>query len=340
MAVPAATERNWLQTSRQVIADRPVIALAVILVALVIATNGVSPGFISAGSLSSIVLTAAALGVLGGGQTLVLLTGGIDLSIINTATAAAYVMAEYGSKSSTGAIITALVIGIVVGAVNGIGVGIFRVQPLIMTLGMSGIITGVLTVLSGGGSILGFKFAGGVPLVPSAIHNLGSGTISQIPGIGQYIPWNLVVVWIPLALTLMLGLRYSGLGRSIYAVGDNPVAAGLAGIRVWQVLLAAYTICGLLAAVAGLLLVGYTNAADLALAAPYLLPSVAAAVIGGTSILGGNGGYGGTIMGALILTVLDSMLTLLNASEAVRQILYGFIILALATIYTRLGGGE
>jgi ribose transport system permease protein len=102
---------------------------------------------------------------------------------------------------------------------------------------------------------------------------------------------------------------------------------------VWQVLLLVYVLCAILAAIGGVLYVGLTNAADLQLATPYLLPSVAAVVIGGTSIFGGIGGYSGTIMGAIILVVLDSLLTLLDATQAFKQILYGLIILALAWLY-------
>jgi ribose transport system permease protein len=134
---------------------------------------------------------------------------------------------------------------------------------------------------------------------------------------------------------ILLGLRYSGIGRMIYAVGDNPLACRLAGVRVWTVQLFVYAVCGMLTAAAGVLIVGFNNAADLGIGAPFLLPSVAAVVIGGTSIFGGLGGYSGTIVGALILTVLDSLLTILNASQAVRQMLYGVIILALASIYAR-----
>ena len=144
----------------------------------------------------------------------------------------------------------------------------------------------------------------------------------------------------PVAALIILGLRYSGYGRALYAVGDNLVAARLAGIRVWQVLLLVYVLCGMLSALAGMLLLGFNNAPDLGLAAPFLLPSVAAVVIGGTSILGGYGGYAGTILGALILTILDSLLTILNATAAVKQMLYGGIILGLAWLYARTSGTE
>jgi ribose transport system permease protein len=168
---------------------------------------------------------------------------------------------------------------------------------------------------------------------PGLVQKLGSERFFT------YIPYDLLV-WAPIAALIILGLRYSGFGRMIYAVGDNPVACRLAGVRVWQVLLLVYALCGLLSAAAGILLVGFNNAADLGIAAPFLLPSVAAVVIGGTSIFGGIGGYAGTILGALVLTVLDSLLTILNASQALKQILYGAIILVLASIYARATSGE
>jgi ribose transport system permease protein len=134
----------------------------------------------------------------------------------------------------------------------------------------------------------------------------------------------------------VLGLRRSGYGRLLYAVGDNEVAARLSGVRIWQVLLGLYVLSAVLAGLAGLILTGVTNSASATLADRYLLPSVAAAVIGGTSIFGGRGGYSGTIVGALILTVLTSLLTVLQMPEPVRQILFGVIILAVAAAYTRI----
>ena len=112
----------------------------------------------------------------------------------------------------------------------------------------------------------------------------------------------------------------------------------MAGVRVWRLLLIDYIICALLASLAGFVLVGHTNSADLSLAATYLLPSIAAVIIGGTSIFGGRGGYSGTIVGALILTVLDGLLTLLDSPEPIKQVLYGAIIFALAAAYSRLTG--
>jgi len=328
MSVPAATAQptlSRLQTVQRRLADQPIYALATILIILFVILAAVSPGYRSLHSVSSTIQVAAILGIIAGGQTLVLLTAGVDLSVASTASAAAYVMAQNTVHGSLTAILIGIAIGLVVGLVNGIGVGVFRVQPLIMTLGVGAIEFGVLVVYSQGQT-------NGAPVVPNPIYQLGTGTVLQ------YIPLDVLIVWLPVSVILLLGLKYSGLGRAIFAVGDNPIACRLAGVRTWQVLLAAYTISGVLSAVAGMILGGNNNAVDPTLAQNYLLLSVAACVIGGTSVFGGSGGYAGTIFGALILTVLDALLTVINASQATREILYGTIVLVLAWAYARIAG--
>jgi len=149
---------------------------------------------------------------------------------------------------------------------------------------------------------------------------------------------NSLVVFVPVAALVVLGLRRTGYGRLLFAVGDNPIAARLAGARVWQVLVALYILSAILASIAGILLAGLNNTATVSLVEQQVLPSVAAAVIGGTSIMGGRGGYAGTIVGALILTVVTTLLTVLEMPEAVRQVLFGVIIVAVAAAYTRVSG--
>jgi ribose transport system permease protein len=311
---------NRIRAAGQAVIDRPLVMLAVILVLLLILCQIVSPGYMSAERVGTILQFSAPLAFLAAGQTLVMLTAGIDLSVAATATAAAYIMAGQASRGTATALAIAILVGLIVGFVNGVGVGIFRVNPLIMTLGMASIVSGYLTVSAQ-------SFVTGVPLVPDFVRQLAVGNL-----LGPAIPKSLLL-WVPVAALILFGLRYSGYGRMLYAVGDNPIACRLAGVRVWQVLLATYVLCSVLAAVGGVLYVGVVNAADLQLVSPYLLPSVAAVVIGGTSIFGGIGGYSGTILGAIILVVLDSLLTLLDASQAVKQILYGLIILGLAWLY-------
>jgi ribose transport system permease protein len=309
---------------RQRLGDNPVIVLTFVFVAVLVTNDIVtrvqddSPSLTASG-LSTTFLYAAILGLIAAGQTLVMLTGGVDLSVATTATAGAFMVSSYGTHGAALAILIAIAVGLGIGLVNGIGVAVFRVNPLIMTLGVSTITLGLLTIYSQK------RF---VSLVPDLVVTLGSQRFLD------YIPYDLLV-WGPIAALIILGLRYSGIGRMIYAVGDNPVACRLAGVRIWQPLLFVYAICGALSALAGTLLVGFNNAADLGIAGPFLLPSVAAVVIGGTSIFGGLGGYAGTILGALILTALDTLLTNLNASQALRQMLYGGIVLALAAIYAR-----
>lgn len=326
MTTIAAERETRLQTARRLIADQPAIMLIAIFVLLLLANELAQSGYLSATQGKSILQNAAPLALLAAGQTLVMLTAGIDLSVAATATAAAYIVADKGSDGTVTALGWGLAVGLAVGLINGIGVGIFQVNPLIMTLGMAGIITGGLNLYAQ-------KFITGVPLVPQFVNELGSGTFLT------YVP-NSLLLWAPIAVLILLGLRYSGYGRMLYAVGDNPRACRLAGVRIWQVLLVNYTICGMLAALAGFLFVGLTNAADVSLAIPYLLPSVAAVVIGGTSIFGGVGGYGGTILGALILTVLDTLLTNLEAGQDLKQMIYGGIVLALAALYARASAAE
>jgi len=299
-----------------------IVVLILLLIAFVAGIELARPGTVNSVWVSNTLLFAAPLGILAAGQTLVMLTGGIDLSVAAIATGSAYILATSASLGGVAAVLLGLSIGIIVGFINGVGIALLGVQPLVMTLGTGLMTGGVLTVYSQ-------QMLASEPRVPDFIQALGAGKIFGV------VPFDLFL-WAPIAFLMVFGLARSGFGRLLYAVGDNREACKLAGVRVWQVLLVDYVLCGLFAAIAGLVLVGGTNAADLSLADVYLLPSVAAVIIGGTSIFGGRGGYAGSIVGALILTVLTSLLTLLDASEPIKQILYGAIILALAAVYARL----
>jgi ribose transport system permease protein len=251
-----------------------------------------------------------------------MLTAGIDLSVGAVASMTGFLVATLVGNVGLGpAIAIALAAAALAGIATGVGVGVFRVHPLIMTLGMSLVVLGLANVWQ----LQMVQTGAGVP---AEFRTLGSGT--QL-GIAP----NSLLVFVPLAVVILIGLRRTGFGRLLYALGDNPVAARLSGARGWQVLIVLYVISALLAAVAGFLISGLTNTASVTLADSYVLPSVAAAVIGGTSILGGRGGYGGTIVGALILTVVSSLLSSLGYPEAVRQILFGAIIVVVAAAYTR-----
>jgi ribose transport system permease protein len=298
-------------------------ALVLLLLLFIAIVEIMKPGTVNPVWLSNTLLFAAPLGILAAGQTMVMLTGGIDLSVVSVATGAAFLMTTTALKfGDASAVALGLGLGLVVGAINGVGIALLGVQPLVMTLGAGLMTQGVIIVYSQ-------KILSSRSIVPDFIHAIGSDRL------GGLIPFDLFL-WVPIAALVVITLQRTGFGRLLYAIGDNREGCRLAGVRVWRLLLIDYIICALLASIAGFVLVGHTNSADLSLASTYLLPSIAAVIIGGTSIFGGSGGYSGTIIGALILTVLDGLLTLLDSPEPIKQILYGAIIFVLTTAYSRL----
>jgi ribose transport system permease protein len=316
--IPVAKQSTWRRTLR----DRPIIPLIGLLILLVLVIQIAQPGVVSPSWAGYVLRQAIPLAILAGCQTIVMLTAGIDLSVGAIASMAGFLVATLvAGQGLPVAILAALVAAALAGLVNGIGVGVFRVHPLIMTLGMSLVVLGFANVWQ----LMMVQTGSGVP---AELRTIGSGTIFGI------VPMSLFV-FVPVALIILFGLRTTGFGRLLYAIGDNPIAARLSGARSWQVLTVLYIISAVLAAVAGFLVTGLTNTASVTLADSLVLPSVAAAVIGGTSIFGGRGGYGGTIVGALILTVLAALLTILGLPEPTRQIVYGALIVLVAAAYTR-----
>jgi ribose transport system permease protein len=324
VATAPSARSPWRDASawRGLFRDRPIIPLLALLALLVVLSELARPGIVSPAWLGVLLRAAVPLAILAGCQTLTMLTGGIDLSVGAVASMAGFVVATLvGGQGLAVALLVALAVAALVGLVTGIGVGVFRVHPLIMTLGMGLVVLGLANVWQ----LVMVQTGSGVS---PDLRRIGSGLFLGI------IP-NSFLVFVPLAGLILLGLRWTGYGRLLYAIGDNPVAARLSGARSWQVLVVLYVISAVLAAIAGFLISGLTNVASVSLADSYVLPSVAAAVIGGTSIMGGRGGFGGTIVGALILTMVSSLLSSLGYPEAVRQILFGAIIVGVAAAYTR-----
>jgi ribose transport system permease protein len=303
--------------------EHPIIPLLILLALLVGLSEIIRPGIVSLNWGGVILRAAIPLAILAASQTLTMLTAGIDLSVGAVASMTGFLVATLvGGQGLFMAILIALVVAAVVGLTSGIGVGVFRVHPLIMTLGMSFIVLGFANVWQ-------LRMVQTGAGVPSALRWLGAGL-----WLG-FVPHSLLV-FVPIAALIIFMLNRTGYGRLLYAIGDNPTAARLSGVRAWQVLIVLYVIAAVLAGIAGFLYSGLTNTASVTLVNSQLLPSVAAAVIGGTSIFGGRGSYGGTILGALILTLIASILTSLGYPEGVRQILYGSIIVFVAAAYTRI----
>jgi len=319
---PFAEQISWPKRLGRVVGDYAIIPLLLLLLFLVGILEYMRPGIVNERWMGNTIKFAIPLAMLAACQTLTMLTGGIDLSAAVAATISAFVMAtQVPIVGVPWAMVIGLIPAVVIGLVNGFGVAFCRVHPLIMTLGTGLIGTGCLQVYQR------FVIATG-SVVPDSLAWLGTGRTWGLP--------NSLVLFVPFAAVIIWAQRRSGFGRLLYALGSNETAARISGVRSWQVFLALYALSGLVAGITGLLYVGLIKAPSLSLVNPLLLPSVAAAVIGGTSIFGGRGGYSGTIVGALILTVLGTLLTLLQMPEGVRRILFGLIILAVTTIYVRL----
>lgn len=324
MTAAQQTATSARGTSRFLVAlrDRPLLPLLALLALLMLTFALLNPRANLEDWIAATLRAAIPLAIIAAAQTITMLTGGIDLSVAATASMAGFVAASlYTGPGTAAGVAVAILFAVLIGAINGIGVGVFRVHPLIMTLGMGLVILGATNAYQ----LATVRTSSGVP---PEIRWIGSTIVFEV------LPVSLIV-FVPIAAIILLALRRTGYGRLLFAIGDNPVAARLSGVKSWQVLLLLYVLSAVLAAIGGFLISGLNNVASVTLADAYLLPSVAAAVIGGTSILGGRGGYAGTILGALILTVLTSILSSLGYPEAVRQILFGAIIVLVAAGYAR-----
>jgi ribose transport system permease protein len=317
----AETEVRPLVRLGRFLKDNPVIPLIGLLLILIGVLEVMRPGIISPFWAGNTIKFAIPLAMLAACQVLTMLTGGIDLSAGIVATCAAFVAATMTPLiGAAPAMLVAMAVGAIVGLVNGFGAGIARVHPLIMTLGTGLIATGCLQVYQR------YVIATGTD-IPGVLEWLGTGRTAGLPnGLFLFVPFAVFVLWL---------MRYTGFGRLLFALGSNEKAAKLSGVRSWQVLMALYVLSGLIAALTGLLYLGMIRAPSLSLANPLMLPSVAAAVIGGTSIFGGRGSFAGAIVGALILRVIETMLTLARMPEGARIALFGLIILAVTALYVR-----
>jgi ribose transport system permease protein len=296
---------------------RPVeVAVPFILVGIALLVGAwVSPGFLSSNHLSSMSQTAAYVGIIALGQTLVLLLGGIDLSIPYAINLAAVLIAgfQYDGMSGTTDFALVMLIGAGIGLANGLGIALLDISPLVMTLGMNSILQGVTLIYTHGSA---------VGQAPPFVTKLSTAWWGSVPYVA--------VLWIILTVVVTLVLAFTTFGRSIYAVGSNRRASELCGLGVRRTTVLAYMLSGLAAALGGALLVGYSGQAYLGMGDAYLLPAIAVVVIGGTSIFGGKGSYVQTAAGALLITVITSILVTVDVDQSGQDILYGAIILVMA----------
>ncbi len=294
-------------------------------IALFLIGEAAHPGFLSGGSVSSILVIASFVGLVAAGQCFVILIGGIDLSVPWVLNAAAILLTTTSlgkNAAAPEAIVVALGMGLLVGAANGIGVAFLGIPAVVMTLAMNGIVEGLTLGLTGG-----FTCSSCSSYAPPAIQTLAHGTLLGIP--------DALWLWAVITALVSGALAVTRFGRATYALGTNPLAATLAGIDARRMTILLYALCGGFAALGGVMRVGFGGQASLGLGDPYLFTSIAAVVIGGVNILGGRGNYLGVAAGAVSLTVLVSVLLALSMPDYVRSIAYGVVILALLLAYGR-----
>lgn len=305
-------------------AHLPVIAAAACTVVLLLIGSLYSSNFLSADYLLLQLQIAAFLGIVATGAMLVILLGGIDLSVPWLVTVGGVMSAAaagwWGDTGAAIAIPFGIACGALLGLVNGIGVAYLRVPSMIFTLGINAVAQGLIVVQTGG-------FAPQDRATP-AMHLIATGrSLLGIP--------NALVVWFVIGAATVFLLHKTTLGRSIYAVGNRERAAYLSGVDTRRVVLMCFVLAGACSAAAGVLLTGYSTKAYQAMGDAYLLPAIAAVVLGGTSILGGSGSYLGTVVGVILITLLQSILSVMQIPEMGRQVIYGIVIIAMLLVYGR-----
>jgi inositol transport system permease protein len=286
------------------------------LVLLILLFTAYNPRFLSARNITNILTEVSIYGIIGVGMTYVILTGGVDLAVGSllafASMAGAYVVRALGGDFMLAwlvALLISCVIGTAAGYLHGKTVTKFNVPPFIVTLGGMTIWRGMTLIINDGGPISGFG---------AGYRWWGRGDILGVP-----VP---VLVFGIVALAGYITLRYTRYGRQVYAVGGNPEAARLSGLNVNYVLTSVYVITGLLAGLAGFLLSARLGSAEAVAGIGYELRVIASVVIGGTSLFGGIGGVGGTVIGALLIGVLINGLVMMNVSAYYQQVIIGVII--------------
>ncbi len=320
MDQPQLSRGRWSWRSLGTL-ERTIVMAYGFAIALFVVGDIISPGFDAARHILTVLIIASFVGYVGIGQTLVILTGGIDLSIAYLMNASAvFLTGLTAARIASPDVVLPMVAvaGALVGLLNGLGIVLFNIPPLVMTLGMNSVLEGIVLV-----------YTNGTPTgqAPHLIQYLVNGHWGPIPVD--------LVVWAILTVAVEVMLSRSVFGRHIYAIGNSVTASYLSGINVSRTLIGTYTLAGFFSGLSGIFLTGFAGYSYLGMGDAYLLPSIAVVVIGGASILGGRGKYLGSIAGAIVITVLTTLLTILNMPVAARDVLYGLVILAALLIYGR-----
>lgn len=293
--------------------NRVIILSYLVAMIMLVVVNFLRPGFASPDNLRNLSVQAGIIGLISLGQTMVILIGGIDLSIPWNLNAAALLLSlSTGTNSShlLWSVPAVLALSTVVGTINGLGVALLGISPVVMTLGTNTILEGALISLTQGSY---------GQIAPGVIQHLAIGTMDGIP--------IFLVVWIAVIVAISVLLSLTRFGRQFYALGNSPTVALFSGINVRYLQVVAYAVSGLCAGFAGVMLLGYVGQSYLGMGDPYLFPSIAAVAVGGASMLGGSGNYLGTVAGAFILTILTGLLPVFGLTQWAQEVIYGFVVL-------------
>ena len=290
-----------------------------VVIAVWIAASLLTRGFGATGHLRYLLELAAVIGLVAAGQTLVVIGGGIDLAVgaVITVTAILLPLLSWDPTGLVGVAAT-LLVAAGIGFLNGLGIAALRVHPLIMTLAMATLLQGLLVIVAGGSAIT---------VRNPVVEWLGSARPAGVP-VG-------ILLWLVVSAGVLVLLHRTAAGARIFALGTSPLAARLSGVDIEKTTVLLYTLSGLAAGIAGVLVLGMNRQGYVGIGDPYLLTSIAAVVLGGTSILGGRGTYAGTIPGAILLVTITALITVVNASPGWRSILFGGLILGLLLLSGR-----
>jgi ribose transport system permease protein len=303
--------------------DPPVATAFGCIILLVLLGSLYSTSFLSPEYLLQQLKVASFLGVIATGMMLVILIGQIDLSVpwvVTTGAMMACFASSFGPWGVVLGVPFGILCGVLLGFLNGVGVAYLRIPSMIITLATNAVAQGLMVVYSGG-------FA---PQDSASAPMRYLATAFIIPAVP-----NAVLVWLVVGAVAVFLLTRTTFGRSIYAIGNRERAAYLSGVNTRRVVMLTFGISGGLAASGGVLLAGYASKAAQSMGDAYLLPAIAAVVLGGTSILGGRGSYLGTIAGVILITLLQSILSVMQMPEFGRQIIYGAVIIVMLLLYGR-----
>lgn len=303
---------------------QPLVVALILIAALLWLGDTLSPGFASGQQILRLLIVAALLGIVAAGQNLVILGGreGIDLSVGGVVSLSAIIAGNLMAGENGGiplAILACIVTGAFFGLLNGIGVTLLRIPPLVMTLGMLGVLQGLLVVVRQG-----------IPsgrAAPALADFVSRTFLFGLPGI--------LWLWLVIGLVMAFLLNRTVFGHRVYAIGSNEQAAFMAGVPVRAIRIALFVLSGAFAAIAGICLLGYSGSSFANVGEQYMLASIIAVVFGGTPLSGGKGGYTGTMAGAFLLVILQSILTTVNIDESGRQMVFGATLLVLMLFYGR-----